>query len=527
MKASIPSPTRLRRILVAALVVVAHAATAWAQGYTVTTATRLVEARPPSATRVDIDSVHPAKASATVNLPFAFQYYGNPYATLVVSAHGWLLPGANEGFANAADPTSPHGQDAATGAFPYGAGVAGAGGIIAPLWTRYAIGDDGPTGSSGVWTWTSGDAPARRFVVSWENVSAGPGPRMTVQVQLLEGPGRIVFAYATSVVTGAASPTAKAVCGFDEPGGARFTSPMPYGAATTGPPSSDFVFDPRTVLFNSPGAVKTGVPVAWQDIRRESITAPGSAKGACYVAKGRGWFFVPDRALQTMDPKQGQRPQPQRKGELADEDRATFHGETGDAERWVRQVLDGKAILVPKDGGATVRVWFRIIEYFTIDEWGVAGEDDHIWNLRRMLVQAFGRDDPRSAIENYVAWRGMARSRLSVVKVFDVAQKDDAGRQFDTNRKNEYVLWCARFRTGAAAKLGALETPRDGWTRFFLKEEDRDAPHHADKNDLRDVADPNYVDGGYEYVIRNDHSLGWEALVTAPRAAPTDEPFDR
>jgi hypothetical protein len=512
------------KALVTAAVVVALAGTASAQGYTVAEATGLVEARPKSAARIDVDSVRPAKSFAAVTLPFAFRYYGNAYATIVVSAHGWVLPGAKEGFADAADPGAPHGQDAATGAFPYGAG---ADGIVAPLWSRFAIGDDGPTGSSGVWTWTAGDAPSRRFVVSWENVSLGAAPRMTVQVHLHEGLGRIVFAYATSVVTGAASPAAKAVCGFDEPGGRRFTSPVPGGGATAGPPPSDFVFDPRTVLFNSPDAVKTGVPVVWQDIRRESITAPGSAKGACYVAKGRGYFFVPDRALSALDPKFGQRPRSQRKGELVEEDKAAFPGGTGDSERWVRQVLDGKAVLVPKDGSAAVRVRFRIIEWFTIDEWGVAGEDDHIWNLRRMLGQAFGRDDPRGEIGNYLAWRGMVSSRLSVVKLFDAGQKDDAGRQFDTNRKNEYVLWCARFRTGDAVSLGAAETPRDGWTRFFLKDEDRDAPQHAEKGDLRDVADPNYVDGAYGYVIRSDHPLGWEALGTAPPAALTDEPFDR
>lgn len=512
------------RALPTAVVVAALAAPAWAQGYTITEASGLAAARPPTATRLDADGTRAGKSWAAVTLPFAFRYYGNACGRIVVSAHGCLLPGAAEGFADAADPAAPHGQDAASGAFPYGPG---ADGVVAPLWTRLGTGDGGSADPGGVFTWTTGEAPARRFVVSWENVSLGAGPRITVQVHLHEGPGRIVFAYATSVVTGAASPTARAVCGFDEPGGERFTSPVPGGGAKAGPPRADFVFDPRTVLFNSPDGSRTGTPVTWQDVRRESITAPGSAEGACYVAKGRGWFFVPDRAHETPDPKVGRRLRPERRAELAEEDRASFGGEKGDAERWVRQVLDGKAILVPKDGRAPVRLRFRIVEWFTIDESGMSGEDDHVWNLRRMLGQAFGRDDPRSEIDAYVAWRGMARARLSVVKLFDAKQRDDAGRQYDTNRKNEYVLWCARFRTGDAPKLAPLETPGQGWTRFFLKDEDRDATQHAEKEDLRDVADPNYVDGAYEYVIRNDHPLGWEALGTAPPSSLTDEPFDR
>jgi hypothetical protein len=517
-------PTRIARAA-PALVVLAAAAPAWAQGYVVTAESGRIEPRPADAARVDVDSVHAEKSSALAAFPFRFSYYGEPCSTVVVSAFGWVLPGAKHGFADAGDPSAAHGQDASSGAFPYGAGGAGANGVVAPLWAPYRFVNDGSPGAGAVFAWTSGTAPSRRFVVSWEDVAVGDGPRVTVQVQLCEGPGRIVFAYRTAT-TGAAGARPRTVCGFDSPSDARFTAPP---ASSTGGllPSSDFVFDPRTVLFNSPAAVEHGTPVAWQHIRRESLSGENAAKACCYVAKGDGWFFVPDRAARSAESKTGLRADSSVTKRLADEDAREFGGSPGDPHRWVRQVLDGKAILVPADGGPPVRLWLRVIEWFTLDEWGVAGPDHHVWNLRLMLHRVFGDGDPRADVANYSAWRAMASGRLSVVKLFPFGEKDDAGQQYTTNRTEEYVLWCSRFKTGTRGALPARDCPDASWSRFRQKDTDDEMPQHADKGDLRDVADPEYVDGNYSYVIRSDDDAsGWVTRGRTPSAALSDETID-
>src|SRR5262245_6235960 len=135
------------RPLAALLAVFVLATAAWAQGYVVETATGRLETRPATATRVAVDSVHAAKAAASVRLPFAFWFYGARCTTAVVSAHGWLVPGGTTGFADAGDPAAAHGQDATSHAFPYGRGTASADGVVAPLWTTLAAVDDGTPGA--------------------------------------------------------------------------------------------------------------------------------------------------------------------------------------------------------------------------------------------------------------------------------------------------------------------------------------------------------------------------------------------
>ncbi len=501
-------------------------------GYVVTQATGRLESRPPAAVRID--------GPARVPLPFRFAYYGRRADVVFVSPHGWLLPGARDGFAAAEMPSAAHGQDPASGAFPYSAGsAASADGVIAPLWTSLAAAarDSGATtdratpARGGVWSWTSGAAPERRFVVAWEDVALADGRRATFQAQLHEGAGRIVFAYAPSAVTtGDAATQSAFVCGIDEPAGGRFVAPLAPlapGATNTALPQADFVFDPRTVLFNDPAGGKVGAPVTWLDSRRESLSGEDGAKSCCYVAKGQGVFFVPDRVTNGVAA---------RTAKLAAEDAATFpapagRDQAGDPDRWVRQVLDGKAILIPADPsvnrGEPVRLWFRIVEYFTIDGKGIAGTDTHLWNLRIMLRQAFGADDPRGRIDSYAAWRGTAEARLSVVKLFDAAQPDDAGRQFSTGRINEYLLWCGRLRPGQRGPMPPDDCPRDGWTRFFLLDHDEQATQYADFGKLRAVPDPNYVDGFYEYVIRSDGDpTGWVSRRRARSPAMTEERID-
>lgn len=212
---------------------------------------------------------------------------------------------------------------------------------------------------------------------------------------------------------------------------------------------------------------------------------------------------------------------------LLAEDRATFGGTRGDASRWVRQVLDGKMIFVPADGGEPRRVWSRVIEYFTLDATGTTMADFHTWNLRWMLTNAYPGDDPRERIDSYQAWKAMARGRLTVGKLFTATQQEDAGRQFDSGRRNEYELWTGRLRAGFRGPLGRDETPSEGWARFFLRQDDEHLVQHAERNDLRFVPDPNYVDGLYEYVARApDNDAGWVHGRELPDLPLRDEPFD-
>jgi hypothetical protein len=223
------------------------AASAWAQDYTVTTATNLLEARPASATMLPIDSSHSANDSILVNLPFEFTYYGKLTTDVIVAAHGWIIPGAASEFPNSA-PTSPHGQDSTSGAFPYSPGANSADGFVAALWSGNWRNIN--TGSGGAcYVWTTGTAPNRHFVVSWENGGIGPiqNANITVQVHLHEGSGRIVFAYTTN---SSGYGTTNYVCGLDSPTDSRYTAPLLNSTTNSGYPGSDFIFDPRTVTYS-------------------------------------------------------------------------------------------------------------------------------------------------------------------------------------------------------------------------------------------------------------------------------------
>src|SRR5262249_37578849 len=118
--------------------------------------------------------------------------------------------------------------------------------------------------------WTSGTSPSRRFVVAWESGGS------SVQLQVVEGVGVVRFAapapppidqWARSGLLEAARAAAR-----------RVRPPVPVDADV-----STCVFTPRSVLCNSPDAAHLGASPRWLDVRRESLTGPGSAKGACYV----------------------------------------------------------------------------------------------------------------------------------------------------------------------------------------------------------------------------------------------------
>jgi len=483
----------------------AFAAPAAAQGYTAREGDDALLPQPPVATPIALDSDTP---SARVEIPFRFHCFGEPYTEVGISMHGFVVLGATASL----DVEQPAHLPIRGGAVD---------GAIAPLWQARA-------GRRTVHTWTNGQAPARRFVIEWS------GDDGRVQLQLHERADEITFAYGAGRSTRVA-PSAKPrriVRGLDERGGDRFVVPVNDTTGNEFPTLRTINFQPRAPLFHPDGIGKERVPVRWLDVRQESTVPQGSAKRCTYLAKGRHTFHVPDRALLRATGRGGLRKQPKAlRDALRAEDRAAFGGARGDARRWVRQVLDGKMIFLPASSGAAsappLRVWFRIIEYFSVDDRGNTLTDQHTWNLRWMLSNAFRDKRRKEPIDGYSAWKAMARGRLSVGKLFSARQTDDAGRQFSSGRKNEYLLWSGHVKRGTRGALATAQSPTAPWVEFYLRQEDSQLTQHVKRGDLRFVPDPNYVDGQYEYTIEAlDNPYGWVTGGAVPPLPIRDEDFD-
>ena len=59
-----------------------------------------------------------------------------------------------------------------------------------------------------------------------------------------------------------------------------------------------------------------------------------------------------------------------------------------------------------------------------------------------------------------------------------------------------------------------------------MKDRGETIVQHADRRDLRDVPDPNYVASGYSYVVRSADGTDWVSRRGRPPASFTDETFD-
>lgn len=262
--------SELRTWIVGAVLACAASA-AFAQDYTVATATGRLESRPSGATAYSIQSGGPeAGRNVTVQLPFEFRYYGMRTDEIMISAGGFILPFPVSTVTSQMESVEDHGQDSTSGAFPYtqsGAGGSGAhnvDGLIAPIWHSWRV--NRSAGNGIVYSWTAGSAPERHFTVSWENVHAGSTSvaAVTFQLQLYEGSGEIVFAYSTTGVYPSAETGGYAV-GLDSPIDSRFTCPLQNNASMLGYPGSDFVFTPRTstvtgtLLFDKLVSDETGI----------------------------------------------------------------------------------------------------------------------------------------------------------------------------------------------------------------------------------------------------------------------------
>jgi subtilisin family serine protease len=120
--------------------------------------------------------------SATVALPFSFNFYEEPFTSVQVSSNGLLVFGSSSletDWSNAPIPSTnaPNG-------------------LVAPYWDDL---NPRPAGAA-VWHRTLGSSPDRKFVVSWINVPHfdGGSNGITFQVILEERTGDAVFQYADS-----------------------------------------------------------------------------------------------------------------------------------------------------------------------------------------------------------------------------------------------------------------------------------------------------------------------------------------
>ncbi|MCE9634661.1 MAG: putative Ig domain-containing protein [Planctomycetes bacterium] len=273
----------LRRIL-AAFVLLACTAGAFAQDYTVTTyanapnGSKYVAPPATGATNLGLG----LSATKTVTLPFSFPYFGQMYTTVDVCSNGFIQFGATTPSTAYANATFPIQSSAEAG-------------MVAPYWDDLAD----ATINGAVKTWTSGTTPTRVFYVSWEGVahySVSGASSLTFQVQLSEGTGRIILAYAKDATTttwgggyaSAANTRTSYSAGIQAPSGdARYVVPTaknPFGAPPSGGtsnglyqrPPDDYQYDPRTNTYTGTivmdrivsdgtglgNSVQTGVPLA-------------------------------------------------------------------------------------------------------------------------------------------------------------------------------------------------------------------------------------------------------------------------
>jgi hypothetical protein len=234
---------------------VSLAGSAWAQDYSVTTATGQLETRPGGAVALN-QTNSGTSTGLQVDIGFTVPWYGRELTRVLITPSGYLLPNPS-GVANFLNPNTngnAPGRDSTSGAFPYspqgvnGTNTPNADGILTPMWNSNTAMYSGVPPVGDTYYWTTGTAPNRHFVVSWENFRAGltTNPRITAQIHLYEGTGRIVFAYTTD--NGGYAGTAY-VCGIDSYGDARYTAPLGATRNNAGYPGSDFILDPRVVTY--------------------------------------------------------------------------------------------------------------------------------------------------------------------------------------------------------------------------------------------------------------------------------------
>jgi hypothetical protein len=303
----------LSRRVIGGLSLFVLSASAWAQDYVVTKPAGSMEARPASATAqtaVTSSGSQTVGVGVTITLPFPFPYYTTIVQQITIAPYGYILPRAV-----AAIPTNSgnHGEAAVGLPFPFlptnsgGAGSNSWDGMIAPcLCASMRINDSFSTGL--VYTWTTGTAPTRHFVIAWEglqsmNGATAVGNAFTFQVHLYEGTGRIVFANGSvwgGTVGSIAYPNGY-ICGIDSPIDGRYHAPVTVqngGNQTQGLfPGSNFVFDPvvttytGALLYDKIVSDATGIGNSVQGnvpIRQSRVELRRNSDGFVYAATTTG-----------------------------------------------------------------------------------------------------------------------------------------------------------------------------------------------------------------------------------------------
>lgn len=220
------------RAVAVAFVVALGASSAWAQSYTVSSATGQWVSPPASATV--LSAVHTDDSPiGIISLPFSVPYWGVSYSTLYVCSNGHVSFVNNQLTSN----YSPL-------ALPIASGNSNDGIIMIAQRDL-----DGRTGSTCNY-WNDGTIPNRRFVVSysgWQVFSGQGANSLYFQVQFYES-GKIVLAYTTNS-TGAWFTSSYGV-GLDRPGTSDYITPL--GTSTnytfTTTPTNDWVFIPPITI---------------------------------------------------------------------------------------------------------------------------------------------------------------------------------------------------------------------------------------------------------------------------------------
>lgn len=240
------SRIKKRVALVAACCVFSLASVASAQDYDITEVSgKYVERSSAGSTyRLSDDS------NVSVNLPFGFFYYGRTFNRIYIHSNG---------YAQLTD-TTPSGSDFSNESFP--PTDSRTDGILAPLWDDLDPANAGTV--SVVASFTTGTAPNRKFIASWEAMERFSGAgAYWFQVQLDEGTGRITFAYKAENSPSTWTNLSYSI-GIEEPdlgstSKRRFVTPS-NGTGNSGHPGTDYQFDPAVTRFS--GRVLCDFPIA-------------------------------------------------------------------------------------------------------------------------------------------------------------------------------------------------------------------------------------------------------------------------